>query len=1267
MPTMPPRLSVVVPVHNVELYLTDCLSSLAEQTMADLEVVIVDDGSTDASADLATGFAARDRRFRLVSQANGGLGHARNTGVRHCDPGARHLAFVDSDDVVPPRAYELLLGALDETGSDFASGNVLRLRPSGKLQQSPNFRRPMATTRLRTHISRDWDLAADRIACNKVFRRSFWDEHAFAFPVGALYEDIPVVLPAHFLARSVDVLKDTVYHWRERAGSITSRRAVVRGVQDRASHVLGVSAFLDEHRGAADKRRYEEHVLANDLWYSMEALPDGDEDYRRAFLTYANEFTDQVDPAVLDALPVRLRLMWHLVRERRTDELLALLAHDKAEPGVFAVRGTRRRTASFPVLTGPVPRPVLKVAERDLPLTARLRDARWRDGRLHLSGYAYIRNLPATSRVSEFRTGWLRAGRRHLVPLRLRTVVDPEATARSRQSLHDYDRSGFETVIDPARLRIDARRGPARLVWRPEIGIAGHGMLRRSALSTNEAAAPPPVHRPDGDHRIVPAFDDGTLVLHAERIDARFESHRAGGPVGTDGPDGPDDTDGARTAHVTPGARTALVVPGVDGASGAQVVPGAPGADGPGDSVVIDGMVRARLAVGPLRLSLTHLPSGTSFDRPVRVHESAGPALSGWRRFTATVPLDAFAAARAAARAGTGEGAPPAQIAYSAHLLGPDGRRTPIDVPGPVLPGRYPLDGNGTGEREGGNGDTAGAASPRELGLTASARGNLLITDRTVQPAVDLAAWTDGGRLVLEGTFPGRPGRPAVLVARHSGHDEEAVLPVAFSGTGGARRFRAAFRPDAVDGPGGPLPLGQGRWYLFLREPGAVGGVAGGAYETPLRIPAAAHRTLPAARTLGGRVYVVERRYHDQLLIDSAPVLPAAERGPRGTLLLRGTYRSRRTAPVRDTVLYSSFDGRRYSDSPRAVHEELVRRGVEFEHLWVVRDQQARVPAGVTAVEHGSTAWHEALATSRHIVTNTQLPEWFERRDDQFVVQTWHGTPLKRIGLDLAGTAQADAAYIATIERRARQWSVLVSPNGFSTPVLRRSFGYRGEVLECGYPRNDLFHAPDRAKVAAALRERLGIPEGRRVVLYAPTWRDDQPRGGGRYALDLRLDLAAAERELGADTVLLVRRHHLVADRVPDSGSGFVRDVSRHPDAGELMLISDALVTDYSSLMFDFALTGRPMLFHTHDLAHYRDTLRGFCFDFEARAPGPLIPGAAGLVEALRDPERATRGHARAYEAFRRDFCDLDRGHAAADVADRMLRGPEGVPPEPFE
>ncbi|WSY82454.1 bifunctional glycosyltransferase family 2 protein/CDP-glycerol:glycerophosphate glycerophosphotransferase [Streptomyces sp. NBC_00876] len=1178
---MPPRLSVVVPVYNVELFLTDCLKSLAEQTMTDLEVVMVDDGSTDNSAALAAEFAAQDDRFRLVSQKNGGLGHARNTGVRNCDPESRYLAFVDSDDIIPPNAYELLVGALEKTGSDLASGNVLRLRAGGKLQQSPMFRKPMATTRMRTHVSRDLDLLGDRIACNKVFRRSFWDEHAFAFPVGALYEDIPVVLPAHFLAGSVDIVKDPVYHWRDRPGSITTSRAVVRGIRDRVAHVQGVSTFLAENRTAADKNHYEDHALANDLWYFMEVLPDGDEEYRAAFLTYTNEFLGQVDQSVLDGLPLRLRLMWHLVRERRMEELLALLAFDKREPGAFGVRGVRRRQASYPVLKQPVPSQVLRVADRDLPLAARLRDAQWRDGKLHLKGYAYVRNLPVASGAGEFRIGWLRAGRRNVVPLRLRRVDEPEATARSRQSLHDYHRAGFETVVDASKLRVPADGSPKQLTWQLEVGIARNGLLRRAFPSVREASVAPPVYRPDGDHRIVPAFEADKLVLHSERIDARLETHGAGDSAGT---------------------------------------------------VVVSGMVRDRLVKGALMLRLTHTATSTTYEVPATASEGTEPSAAGWRRFTAELPLDAVQEARP-----TADGAPKS-IAYSVHLTGPKGLKASLDVPGPVLPGRYPLADGEDGAR-------------RELAFVTSSRGNLLISDRTVQPSVELASWTEDGQLFLEGTFPEDREHPVELVAQNSGHREEATFPVEFTGPEDARRFRVELRPDAVEGPGGALPLGEGNWYFFLREKGA----SDESGDIALRIPASAFRTLPATRKLSGRDYTIERRFGDQLLVVSAPVLSASERGLRAKKLLSDSYAAQRTAPLREAALYSSFDGRQFSDSPRAVYEELVRRDAGLEHLWVVRDQQAIVPAGAKAVEHGSVAWHEALARSRHIVTNTQLPEWFQRREDQTVVQTWHGTPLKRIGLELAGTVQANAAYIATLKERARQWSFLVSPNTYSTPVLRRSFGFEGEVLECGYPRNDLFHAADRAKVADAVRERLGIPQGKKVVLYAPTWREDQRLGGGRYSLGLQLDLAAAERELGADTVLLVRRHYMVTDRLPDSGTGFVRDVSRYPDVGELMLISDALVTDYSSLMFDFAQTGRPMLFHTYDLEHYRDTLRGFSFDFESRAPGPLIPGSDDLIEALRDPAAAIAGHAEAYEAFRRDFCDLDDGRATARVVDRML------------
>jgi CDP-glycerol glycerophosphotransferase len=183
---MPGRISVVVPMYNVAPYLQTCLESLAQQTMADLEVVMVDDGSTDESAAIAERYVERDPRFKLVRQRNAGLGAARNTGVPHATGDL--LAFVDSDDVVPRHAYELLRGALDRTGSDFASGNVMRLTPFG-MTKAGFVGRVFDRSRLKTHITRFPALVNDRTAWNKLFRRSFWDEHGFRFPEGVYYED----------------------------------------------------------------------------------------------------------------------------------------------------------------------------------------------------------------------------------------------------------------------------------------------------------------------------------------------------------------------------------------------------------------------------------------------------------------------------------------------------------------------------------------------------------------------------------------------------------------------------------------------------------------------------------------------------------------------------------------------------------------------------------------------------------------------------------------------------------------------------------------------------------------------------------------------------------------------------------------------------------------------------------------------------------------------------------------------------------------------
>ncbi|MFG1805832.1 CDP-glycerol glycerophosphotransferase family protein [Streptomyces sp. NPDC049040] len=1208
---MTPRLTVVVPVYNVEQYLEECLRSIAAQTLAELDVVMVDDGSTDASADIARAFAAADPRFRLVAQDNGGLGHARNTGARNADPETSYLTFIDSDDVLPPRAYEQLTGLLDRSGSDFATGNVYRLTTAGRSQAWQH--RGMTRTVSRTHITRDLNLLSDRVAWNKVFRRTFWDKHELAFPEGVLYEDTPLTIPAHFLADAVDVLHEHVYYWRIREGSITRRRTDVKGVRDRIAAVDGVSRFLADPantRWSTHKRDYDRSVLTDDLLYFIEALPMAGPEYHRVFMDRAGDYLSRVDPTLYPGLPVELRLRWELIREGRLDDLLTVLGHERqGGRTVFDLAGLPLRKRAVVVRPDGSPVPLSRAAtatgSTDLPVVARLRDLEWRDGKLVLKGFAYIRNVDARSRRSSLKTAVATCGRRKLL-LPVRSVKAPDVTDEQTQERHCYDWSGFEITVDPARLRTDGGWKAAQ--WRVGIVVAGGTAVRPAALRAAEAGAgSSPVPFPlDDDTRLVPWYKDGRLHLSVEPVTRRLTAHQPAG----------------------------------------------------------DGLLRLDLAVRdrtlPVALRLTQQTTGAVLDHPLAPATPAGsdspggsgaPGDSGgWTALAADVTLADLGGARPAMTGLPKEVAPETTATWTAEVVFPDGGRARVALDRDLPPGRYALPPD----------ERLGGSAPRELSVEGTAAGNLVLRDRTPQAVADRLSFTPDGRLLVSGELPpaaaappADPGRDtgatdggqdtagARLMLRHGTYAAETGTGIVAEGDAG--RFSAS-----VDV--GALPH-AGRWYLHLR--------AGGT-DTPVRVAPQAMGGLPLELAVadGQRPVRLDRRFHDHLFVAAGSPVPPADRGPyRQRMLREQHYPVLARRRLTGTVLYSSFDGRRCDDSPRAVHDELVRRGTALEHVWVVADRATPVPATATSVLLGSHAWYEALGRSRYIVTNSHLPAFFRRRDGQHVVQTWHGTPVKRFGQDLAGTLCADLTHMWPQPRLGGQWTVLLSPDAQSTPVLRRALAFDGEVAETGLPRADLLSGEDRDKVTEDVRARLGLPQDRTVVLYAPTVRDDEAYDAAHQRLHLTADLAALEAELGDTHVLLVRAHPLVADSVPAAGP-FVHDVSGHPDLAEVLLAADVLVTDYSSLLADFAVTGRPILLHTPDLAHMRDTLRGFAFDFEAQAPGPLLSTTPELIEALRDPAAAVQPHGAAYDAFRAAFCHLDDGRAASRVADLILRGP---------
>lgn len=617
--------------------------------------------------------------------------------------------------------------------------------------------------------------------------------------------------------------------------------------------------------------------------------------------------------------------------------------------------------------------------------------------------------------------------------------------------------------------------------------------------------------------------------------------------------------------------------------------------------------------------SLSVVEGDTALDSPLTpLPGSAG----GFRRFQSAFRLDRLAA----------NDVPDNRTRqFKVTLKGADGRGQAALLAEGFKTGRHPI------------------SASRELAVHRDGPGRLVLATRPIRPVVDAITVTGAGELVLSGAYPGADTAGKKVILRHGVRFEEKELPVELAGG----RFTLRIDPEAAPQPNGPeLPLCPGRWYLYFRDADAWDKSA----DVSVTLRPEQVRELPLSFSGPRRTFTVDRRYFDRVFIEPERLLAPDEHGAYRQRRLHEVYfHEQRALPLRDAVVYMSLEGRQFSDSPRAVYEELVRRGVQVEHIWTQDGGMPEMPPGVRVVSMGSREWYEALARSRYVVVNTMVGDWFVTRPGQRVVQTWHGTPLKKVGKDLLGTAQSNPAYIAGLPASYRQFDFVVSPNAYTTEIMRRAYTIEGDMLESGYPRNDVFHAPDRDARAARVRERLGLPAGKKVVLYAPTWREDQRHASKLYKLDLRIDLAAAQAELGHDHVLLFRKHPRVHDNVPGAGRGFVWDVTRYPDIADLYLVADVLVSDYSSVFFDFAHSGKPMLFFTYDLEHYRDTLRGLYFDITTRAPGPLLETSEDLVKAIRGIDVVASEYRQKYARFVRDFCEPGDGLATARVVDRML------------
>ena len=1136
------QLSVIVACYNVAEYLRDCLDSLLAQTFKNFEVIMIDDHSDDDTSTIIDEYAQQYDNFKAVhNEQNFGPSASRNLGIELAN--GDWLAFVDGDDILPKRAYELMIGSLVKSGSQVVTGFVRRF-DSGRDKPSYLHSKAIVDDYRHVTLADHSELLYDTTSWNKIYSLSLLRHNDIKFPIGQIYEDVSFTLDAFLHSTGIDILTDVVYNWRWRESSgkasFTQVKNELPKYLDRITSLNQIRSLLQDNNlwDGKVKRQVEYKLLDMDIPLFMDDIADADESFVYQFQEETVKFFRDwhlLDTPIIRTLSVKKQYQYYALLNGDFELLKRISAN------AFSGRVAKLEQKS------------LNLPEFHAPkmLKSRISKVRCLDGVILFNGSLRVgstvpRHFPYNPEVVSVYLENIITGkcislstfsRQFTVfNLHLRRMIIPSSKFSLALNVEDVIRELGEGTY---KVRIDYRENKTAKLLTTYLGqpMKGAGKITPFEVHDNKLSVVYGYNtnwemtiKVQPTAELAAGSESDPTVLTTVRLD-RSSVLVIGG--------------------TTPESDLSL---SINNATISQ-------------SKTSDGLFEFRVKAEFLERFLNHSIKLTF------VNSESGMEVVPNFEFEVGEPATLFGRKLS--------------IALDARLG--KGLWIKPDVSTITLS----------------RADVQSSSDDTYL--------KLVFNDESVT-GLDII----GGKVELLSTNLVNRYLNGGTVECQDAHTLIGKIPLNI---------------------GQQLSILSGRYHLYLDLRTSDGqNKRFKVYSYNLSNEYLINRTA-LNRMAAVSAYTDKFGYLKLSVLRKRPWIDRTKirRGLTFSIL----YPLMRLLPLKkDTVVFESLWGQLFNDSPRAMYDYLSSKYPAMKFVWVFKDEQTPITGHAIRVRRMSFKYWYYMARAKYLVQNTNLPDQYAKRKGQIEVETLHGTFMKVMGFDEPHFKHASNRVQTNFAHRIGRWDLMSVPSDFMKAHGAHAFDYpEQKILTTGFPRTDELIHNNNTDYIQQMKWKLNIPDNKKVVLYAPTYRTtDEP-------FDLELDLNQMQRILGDDYVLLVRLHYFVSHSQNFvNQSGFVYDVSDYNNINDLYLISDVLITDYSSVMFDFGYLRKPMIFFAYDKDWYLDPAnRGIYMDYDATVPGPVAKTTTEVISALKNLDNLPSLYHDKLIDFYNRFCQYGR------------------------